>query len=148
MAKKKRRIIILAIVCFVILIGGLVTNHILKSRDKYFALISYKDLMNKIDNKEDFVLVISKTDCSHCLEYKPKVSSVANEYKIMIYYIDIDKLTQKQSAKIKEVFNYSGTPTTIFIIDGTEETAANRIVGEAKREKIVAKLKSNGFIDE
>ena len=64
----------------------------------------------------------------------------------MIQYIDIDRLTQKQSTKIKEVFNYSGTPTTVFVIDGTEETAANRIVGEAKKEKIIAKLKSNGFI--
>ena len=47
---------------------------------------------------------------------------------------------------LKKIFNFDGTPTTVFVIDGEEKTAANRIVGEASEEKITKKLKSNGFI--
>ena len=38
------------------------------------------------------------------------------------------------------------TPITIFFKEGTEKTTATRIEGNVKSEKIIEKLKSNGFI--
>ena len=35
----------------------------------------------------------------------------------------------------------------LIINDGQEKTAANRINGDASKDKILKKLKSNGFID-
>ena len=47
----------------------------------------------------------------------------------------------------KKYISFSSTPTTLFLKNGEEVTAANRINGDANKEKIEKKLKSNGFID-
>ena len=38
------------------------------------------------------------------------------------------------------------TPTTIFFKDGEEKTTATRIEGDVTEEKIITKIKQNGFI--
>ena len=55
-------------------------------------------------------------------------------------------LNEEESAELKKHFSFSGTPTTVFVIDGDEKTAATRINGDVSEEKIISKLKSNGFI--
>ena len=40
-----------------------------------------------------------------------------------------------------------GTPVTIFIKNGEEKTTATRIEGDVSTDKIIDKLKKNGFID-
>ena len=52
------------------------------------------------------------------------------------------------TTELKKQFSFSGTPTTIFVINGEEKTAATRINGDVSEEKIISKLKSNGFISE
>ena len=32
--------------------------------------ISYNEFKTKLDNKEEFVLVIGRASCGHCLDYK------------------------------------------------------------------------------
>ena len=103
--------------------------------------------MDKIEKKESFVLLLSQTTCSHCLDFKPKLAKVAKKYETEIYYIEVNLLDEKERDEFKKYFNYSGTPTTIFIKDGEETTAANRISGDVSEEKIISKLKSNGFIN-
>ena len=50
---------------------------------------------------------------------------------------------------VKNEYTYlaSRWATPILILDGEEKTSANRINGDASKEKIINKLKSNGFID-
>ncbi len=141
----KKKAIILGVVCLVILIGALIIDNVLSKN--YFQEISYSEIVNKIEGKEDFVLCVSQTTCSHCALYKPKLEYVANDKKVYIYYIDVDLLNENERDGLKEYFSYSGTPTTIFFIDGEEKTAATRINGDASQEKILRKLESNGFID-
>ena len=48
---------------------------------------------------------------------------------------------------MKKLVTFDGsTPVTAFIVDGEEITASNRIFGDSSYEKIVKKLKNNGFI--
>ena len=144
MNKSKKKGLILVIICLVILIGAFVTDRVL-SKD-YLIELKYNEVMEKVNNKESFVLLFSQTTCSHCAQYKPKLSKVAKEYKVKIYYLEVDLLSEKQEKKLKEHFSYNSTPVTLFINDGDEVTAATRIVGDVSKDKIISKLKSNGYI--
>ena len=83
--KDKKNIIIIIIVL------GIGLGYLLFNSNSNLIELDYHNLENKINNKESFVVCISRTTCSHCNDYKPKLRKVANKYKINIYYTDIDK---------------------------------------------------------
>lgn len=141
----KKKVIILVSICLVVLVGAIIVDAIIGK--SYFNEIKYKEVIDKIENEESFVLLISQTTCTHCMSYKPKLETVANNYKLDIYYIDVDLLTNEEANNLKTYINYDSTPITVFLKEGTETTAASRINGDASIEKIEKKLKSNGFID-
>lgn len=141
----KKKVMILVIFCLLILAGAFIADRIMGK--SYFNEISFNDIMEKIENKEDVVLLISQTTCSHCISYKPKLKDVSNKYKLNIYYIDVDLLGEDEAKELKSKVNYSSTPVTVFLKNGEEKTAANRINGDASKDKIVKKLKNNGFIN-
>ena len=144
----KKKIIILVSICLVILVGAIIMDNIIAN--KYFNEISDDEIIEKLDNKESFVLLISQTTCSHCANYKPKLKKVAKEYKINIHYIDVDLLDKDDYDELNSRLSFasSGTPLTIFLKNGEETTVANRIKGDSSKDKIIKKLKSNGFISE
>ncbi len=144
MKKNKRRIYTLGIICFILLIIFGILN--IKDTKSYFKEIKYDKVIEKINNKESFVLVLSQTTCSHCMSYKPTVEKVSKNYKLTIYYLETNLMSKKESEKFKKYITYSGTPTTVFIIDGEEKTVANRLDGAVEESKLIEKLKSNGFI--
>lgn len=143
----KKRSIFLLVIIFIILVIILSVFLVNKSNNKNFISTNYADILKMVENKENFVLCISATDCSHCQSFKPKLKKISNDYNIKIYYIDIDKINKEDYDKFKTDFSFDGgTPTTLFIIDGEEKTVANRIDGDVSIEKVVNKLKKNGFI--
>ena len=144
----KKKLIILVSVCLILLVGAFIVDGILGNA--YFSKIGYKEIIEKIENEEDLVLLISQTTCSHCENYKPKLKDVAKKYKVNVYYIDIDLLDEDEYDELDSYLSMgsSGTPLTIFLINGKESTVANRIKGDTSKEKIIKKLKSNGFISE
>ena len=145
--KLKTKIIILVSVCLVGLVGVLIADKIMTRT--YLNEIKYDEVIEMIKNKDDFILLVSQTTCSHCANFKPKLEKVANEYKIKMYYIQVDLLSDDESQMLDEYINYSGsTPETIFIKDGTERTAASRIRGDSSISTIKMKLKANGWINE
>ena len=82
-------------------------------------------------------------------QVKPKLKKVAKEYNTIIYYTNTDSFTDTQYEEFKKIFSFDGgTPTTIFFKKGEEKTTANRIEGNVKIDKIINKLKNNGFITE
>lgn len=141
----KKKVTILVSICIVILVGAFITDMVLGK--SYFNEIKYKEVIEKIENDESFILVVSQTTCSHCTSYKPKIEKVANKYKINIYYIDVDLLSEEEDKEFSSYISYDGTPATIFIKNGEETSVATRINGDASTEKIERKLKSNGFIE-
>lgn len=142
--KNKKNIIIIIIV-----IGlGIGLGYLLFNNNDNLIELNYNELESKIENKEDFVVCISRTTCSHCNNYKPKLRNVANKYKINIYYTDIDKYTKTDLEKFNNLISFDGgTPVTIFIKKGEEKTTATRIEGDVSTDKIIDKLKKNDFID-
>ncbi len=146
----KIAIIIISIIS-ILSIGGLIYASIVlnkKEQDlsKYLVELSYKELKNKLDKKDSFILVITRTDCSHCAVFKPKLKEVLSQNNIIAYEIATDKLSTNEKAEFNDIANISGTPTTIFIVDGEEATTTNRLIGDVTTEKIINKLKSQGYI--
>lgn len=149
--KKNKIIKVLIIGISLLAIGGLVYASVVLGKkeadlSKYLVELSYKDLKKKINKKESFILVVTRTDCSHCAVYKPKLKEVLRDNDIIAYEIATDKLSAEEKANFNDIANVSGTPTTVFIVDGEEATTTNRIIGDVSTEKIINKLKSQGYI--
>ncbi len=135
------------LVCFILVIVGFAIGFLLYSSNDNLIKLNYDEVMEKIDNKESFVLCISRTTCSHCSNFKPKLKKVANKYDIKIYYTDIDEYNEKEVSDFSSVISFDGgTPVTLFIKNGGEKTTATRIEGDVPTSKITDKLKKNGFI--
>lgn len=144
--KLNKKIIILCSIAVILLVGAFVADKLLSK--SYFNEITYEEIITKMDQKDSFVLCISQTTCSHCQSYKPKLEKVANKYQVNIYYIDVDLLTDENKKALSKYVSISGgTPSTVFIKEGTEKTAANRINGDVSTAKIIKKLQQHGFID-
>lgn len=139
-----KRLIKLTLFMFIIVIvtGCSTTNS------KYLKEISYDKYHELLDNKETFILEIMRTDCSACIEFKPKLKELTNKYKIEVKFINTDHLTEKEKDNLFDETGIEGTPTIIFYEEGYEETVASRIVGNVSLEKAIKKFKSNGYIKE
>ena len=85
MNRSKKRSLILGIICLIILVGAIVADILLNK--SYLNEIKYEEMVEKIENKDSFVLLFSQTTCTHCMDFKPKLAKVAKQYKIKIYYL-------------------------------------------------------------
>ena len=141
---KKKIIIILSLVILLIISIFIIYKN---TKSRLYEL-NVDQVVEKIDNKENFILCISRTTCSHCLTYKPKLEKISRKYNIDIYYIDIDKYDDDEVNTFRSYVSFDGgTPTTTFIKDGTEVSSSNRINGDLDIDIVINKFKSNGFID-
>lgn len=139
----KKRATILFIVCLIILIGALIGYKLFDKT--YLKLIKYDEIVEKIQNKETFVLMLSQTTCHNCTNFKPKLEKFAKNNKFIVYYIEVDKLSDDDKKALNLQISFDSTPTTVFIKEGYEKTAASRIVGDVDTDTIIRKFKSNGY---
>ena len=147
--KNKKSIIfgvVITLLC-ILAIFFLAKSGNLKSESGNLIKISAKKLFEKIENKDSFILLVSKEGCSHCAEYEPVFINVLERNDLTAYKIDLADFNTDDRKKLADVANISGTPTTAFIKDGEEETVLNRIVGSANRKTIESRLKSLGYIE-
>ena len=142
--KQKNNLFVFLIIIFILIIGFLLINNI-NNQPKKLTKITYKEIEKKVENKDDFILVISRTTCSHCQSYKPKLQEIVKKYNITIYYIDIDE--EKKADEFLEKYNLDGaTPVTIFIKNGKETSILNRLEGDLEIDKVEKRLKEMNFI--
>lgn len=136
--KKLSEIFLLIITCFFMTAC---------SKGEYREL-TYKDLMDKFSKEDSFVLTIEAASCINCDMFKDTITEIANKYNIIVYYIDLDKLSSEEENTLKAMFHYTGTPTTINIVKGTESKSSSRIIGRSDYIKIKEKLINWGYIKE
>ena len=48
----------------------------------------------KIRDGENHIIVVGQTTCSHCINIKPTLNSIAKEYSVVIDYINVNVLMQ------------------------------------------------------
>lgn len=140
---KKKSILILGIILIIIL--AIILYFVLKPKKSNIITITGQELLEKLDNKETFIMLISQDGCSHCEEFKPILNRVLKENNKNAYEISWKEI--RNNEELNHAFNINGTPTTIFINDGIEKTTINRLVGSTTYSDLKNKLKERGFID-
>ena len=150
MQKKKNIILGVLVVILVILICTILIVIGSKNSKGYQSIeeLNLSTLKDKINNKEKFVLVVTQTGCSHCMAYLPVLEEVGEDYKLKFYDINITNLEDDEKTEFNKLVRISGTPTTIFYVDGEEVSTSSRLVGEKSKDKIISRLKSEGYINE
>jgi thiol-disulfide isomerase/thioredoxin len=114
---------------------------------EYLIRINYNELKSRIESKNDFALLISNKSCSHCKAFEPKFKDILNKYKVTVYKMDTATLTTDEYQEV--IVGYVGevgTPTVAFFEDGIEKGSYSRIEGDVSRDKVIDKLKDNGYI--
>lgn len=137
---------IITFIAGILLMLSFITYGIYSFSSGNLKELKSNEVIEKIKNKEDFILCVAQTTCSHCEMYKPKLKKIANKYNILIYYINIDKLNKQEKKEFNKYIYTEGTPVTILFKNGEEKTTANRIQGNAPTKKIEKELKKYNFI--
>lgn len=150
MQKKKNIILGILVVILVILICTITIIIGKKNSKAYQSIeeINLTTLQDKINNKDKFVLVVTQTGCSHCIAYLPVLEEIGEEYHLKFYDINITNLSTDEKTDFNKIVRISGTPTTIFYTNGEEQSTTTRLVGEKTKDKIITRLKSEGYINE
>lgn len=138
-----KKIFMLMIVLLFVLMGC-------SSKSGEINYVDVNQLNDKIENGDDFVLVLGLDTCSACIAYKPTLEELVNNKDLDIYYLQL-KASWSDSAK-QEVIDYfsdkldypiMGTPTTFFIKDGEIE---DDIIGEVPYLEILGLLQEKDYV--
>ena len=146
---------VIKIIVFIVIIAAVIAliyaSSVLKGKeedlDNHLIELNFSQLQEKINNKDSFILLFSQTDCPHCQAFKPIFKEVLAEHDIDAYELKLDLLSKEEKNELSSIANVSGTPTTVFIVDGEEKSTATRLKGEATADKIEARLKALGYIE-
>ena len=100
---KRRSYLILGGILIIIVIIGIIVWYNMSVYNKNFIKLSYNEILEKVSNKEDFVLCVSASECTHCKSYKPKLRKISKDYDIKIYYTEINEFSFIESEDEKVV---------------------------------------------
>ena len=144
----KNKIIVIATILIIVILSIVLKFNNNNNNSEFTNLkeITYKEILKKQDNKEDFILIISRSNCSHCNTYKPKVDEIARKHNLTIYYINTDTLSNKEEFKEEFKLN-NATPLTLFFKNGKETTILNRIEGDLSTKTVENQFEKMGFIN-
>ena len=137
MKKDNNKIVdIFIIVGIVFLIGSLFLMVFQRDKTKNNLVdISFSQYSEKMKEDKYNIFLLTSPTCSHCVSYKPYVNSIAEEYNLTVYNIDLTKLDYDQYVLIHDMYsatkdNYNEsniptipTPATIITKNGEEVTS-------------------------
>lgn len=103
--------------------------------------LSYAEYQEKIDNNEQFVVIIERTTCSHCQNFMPVAEEFANDERVPMYYIDTDEMEEDEWEKLEKSNTFFednadnwGTPTTL-VLAGKE--SVDSVIGESDSDSLL-----------
>ena len=119
-----------------------------KKFSKGEVVTAYADeVLEKLENKESFIVYVGYDDCQSCKEFKPILNQLIENYDITIYYLPTDdKQTEDQLNEIQYNYFYrmSWTPTTYIVEDGEVLAIKEQLI---EYEELVEWLKEYGKIE-
>ena len=103
--------------------------------------LTYTEYQEKIDNDEEFVVILERATCSHCITYMPIAEQFAKDNNLPMYYVDTDTFTnedwegfEKSNSYLRKANGDWGTPTTL-VLAGSETVDYKVGVTEAEELK-------------
>ena len=119
-----------------------------KKFSKGEVVTAYADeVLEKLENKESFIVYVGYDDCQSCKEFKPILNQLIQNYDITIYYLPTDdKQTEDQLNEIQYNYFYRmyWTPTTYIVEDGEVLAIKEQLI---EYEELVEWLKEYGKIE-
>lgn len=119
-----------------------------KKFSKGEVVTAYADeVLEKLENKESFIVYVGYDDCQSCKEFKPILNQLIENYDITIYYLPTDdKQTEDQLNEIQYNYFYRmyWTPTTYIVEDGEVIAIKEQLI---EYEELVEWLKEYGKIE-
>ena len=119
-----------------------------KKFSKGEVVTAYADeVLEKLENKESFIVYVGYDDCQSCKEFKPILNQLIENYDITIYYLTTDdKQTEDQLNEIQYNYFYRmyWTPTTYIVEDGEVIAIKEQLI---EYEELVEWLKEYGKIE-
>lgn len=115
MKKYLKWFIILFILALIIVIP------ILSSKNSIFKEINFSKFKEVLKNEEFTFVYIGSPSCSHCIEMKPYLGELYQDYKVDIYYLNSSKISSSDISYIEALddrLSSFGTPTFLFIKGG------------------------------
>jgi len=140
----KKLILIIILITFIFCLTGCSREEKEKNR---LIEISYSKFKEKLEDKETFFIEIMQTGCSACKSFAPKYKEVLEEYNLISYQLNFTNMTKEDYEEFNDNYDVKGTPTVIFITEGSEKSELQRITANIAKSKIIAKMKANGIIE-
>lgn len=103
-----------------------------------------KEVLDKVDNGDTFVVIFTQTNCSHCKLYEPTVAEVCVDESIKVYQIVADKDSSGSLDTLIERLEVEYTPTTFVIVEGEVEDS---FVGNISVDELKDYFKKHKVID-
>lgn len=108
--------------------NDLVSDDAVYSAEKSITKISFNDYENMFSDGESHIVVIGRTGCSHCTEFKPAMNYVAEKNKITINYLDLATLSEDESSSLMANLGSRGFTDPDFLSDGSFGTPTTLII--------------------
>ena len=154
MGDKMKRVLI-ALACIFMFTGctksykGYVVNKDFKEKNvKTYQNISFDEYKKKIDNKETFLLFVWQEGCTHCESFKPTFENVISNMDLKVYGIDLKSLSEDEYKVFKNKTFVTGTPSLVFISEGTFLGDEYKLVGNRSEDELLDFLNDINVIKE
>lgn len=104
--------------------------------------VDYSAYKSKVENNENFIIVIERTGCSYCEMYMPVLEDVTKELSIPVYYIDTAELSEEDYNELNNTNKYLkrnrwGTPTTLLM---SGNNVVDSLGGYVEKDSFVKEL--------
>ena len=94
------------------------------------------------------VTVLAQTTCSHCINFKPVMEKVQQEYNFQLYWFELDTLSVKSRNILENTYDlYDSFGTPYIFITKNGEFISDYQKGEMPEADLIEFLKDNGVIE-
>ena len=115
-----------------------------QSTNNYFHEITVDQYNELLSKGTKIVLLLGRPGCSHCVAFKPVITSVANNKEIDVYYLNTDTIeTLEAWESIWGLVEQEGTPT-VAVIENNKLVKST--AGEMTSEELIRFLSEAGAL--
>lgn len=115
-----------------------------QSTNNYFHEITVDQYNELLSKGTKIVLLLGRPGCSHCVAFKPVITSVANNKEIDVYYLNTDTIeTLEAWDSIWGLVEQEGTPT-VAVIENNKLVKST--AGEMTSEELIRFLSEAGAL--
>jgi len=136
--------ILFSLVCLIFVLSF--TTGCNQNNDRFIE-ITFAELSEKLEQELSFPLYIGSARCRACTEFQPVLKRVIRNHDFTVYHIDLTTLNEEEQNGFNNLFNINATPSLIYVVNGSEMSTLNRVIGNVSQEELINSLRDNGYIE-